>query len=149
MDISHIWRSIHSLNVEHQCIPLPQATLIPKVVSTWSPPPYGWLKFNRDATLGLSSSALGVIARDWRGTVVLAMTLKAHTTIPLQAEADTIFWASHLAAAMGVEKVILENDSKSCVVAISDFPNNTHWRLHGFVSNFHSIYRDKPSWKVN
>ena len=58
--------------------------------------------------------------------MVLAITLKAHTTIPLQFVADTILWASRLAAAMGVEKAIMESDSKSCVVAISDFPNNTH-----------------------
>ena len=140
VDISHIWRSIHSLNVKHQCMPLPQAALIPKVVSSWSPPPHGWLKFNCDSAFGLSSSALAVTARDWRGIVVLAMTLKAYTTIPLQVEADTILWAGHLTVAMGVEKAILESDSKSCVIAISDFPNNTHWRLHGFVSNFHSIY---------
>ena len=53
----------------------------PRVV--WSLPTSGYIKFNTNATMGLTSSSIVVLARNWRGTVLLARSKKMNTTIPL------------------------------------------------------------------
>ena len=69
-----------------------------KILSPWLVPLPGTLKFNCDAVVGLSFSSITVVARDWRGKVVLALSKKVNTTIPLKAEAEAIFWATSIVA---------------------------------------------------
>ncbi len=76
----------------------------PRVV--WSLPTFGYIKFNIDAAVGLTSSSIEVVARNWRWTMVLPRSKKVNTTIPLQAEAEALVWASHLAIELGVDKVV-------------------------------------------
>ncbi len=69
-----------------------------KIISPWLVPLPRTLKFNCDAAVGLSYSSIAVVARDWRGKVVLALSKKVNTTIPLQVEAEAILWATSIAA---------------------------------------------------
>ena len=46
------------------------------------------LKCNYDAAVGLSFSSIAVVAIDWKGKVVLALSKKVNTTIPLQARSE-------------------------------------------------------------
>uniref|UniRef100_A0A2N9F9G4 RNase H type-1 domain-containing protein n=1 Tax=Fagus sylvatica TaxID=28930 RepID=A0A2N9F9G4_FAGSY len=64
------------------------------LVQKWSLPAEGWVKINVDAALGDSHSSLAMVVRDWRGTGVLAISRKANTSIPLQAEAEALLWAA-------------------------------------------------------
>ncbi len=82
------------------------------------------MKLNCDAAMGYDFSTIAIVARDWRGIVVLALTKKVNTTIPLQAEAEALAWAVLVVADLGVERVTIESDSKSCVDCI-----------HGVVSD--------------
>ena len=41
-----------------------------EAVTTWSPLPTGWIKINVDAAVSVSTSALGVIARNHKGEVI-------------------------------------------------------------------------------
>ena len=56
--------------------------------------------------MGLSSSSIAVVAKNWKREVVLARSKRVNTTIPLQAEAEALLWAGPIAAELGVEKVI-------------------------------------------
>ena len=82
------------------------------------------MKLNCDAAMGCDFSTIAIVARDWRGTVVLVLTKKVNTTIPLEAEVEALAWAVFVAADLGVERVTIESDSKSCVDCI-----------HGVVSD--------------
>ena len=52
----------------------------------------GMLKFNCDAAIGLHFSSIVVVTRDWRGSMVLALSKKAYTTSSLQARAGPEVW---------------------------------------------------------
>ena len=114
----------------------------PRVV--WSLPTSSYIKFNTDAVVGLTSSSIAVVARNWRGTVVLACSKKVNTTIPLQAEAKALVWASHLFVELGVDKVVFKSDSKVCIDVLNNLNALAYWRirnrLHTFLlnSNDHS-----------
>lgn len=43
-----------------------------------------------DAAVGVSTASIAIVARDWRGIVVLALSKKVNTTIPLQAKVAAI-----------------------------------------------------------
>ena len=60
------------------------------VQAVWIHPIPEYIKFNTDAAVGLSSSSIAVVARNWRGEVVLALSKRVNTTIPLQAEAEAL-----------------------------------------------------------
>ena len=60
--------------------------------------------------MGLRFSSVAIVARDLRGSMVLAMSKKVYTTSPLQAEAEAIFWAAQVANSLGLEHVCLESD---------------------------------------
>jgi hypothetical protein len=72
----------------------------------WIKPSQGVFKTNMDAAFGSSYSVIATVTRDWRGTVVLAQSLKVNTSIPFQAEATTLVWAFNLVVAVGFECVI-------------------------------------------
>ena len=69
---------------------IPQSTPSSYKISVWQVPPSRCLKFNCDAVVGPSFSSITLVARDWRGKVVLALSKKAYTTNPLQVEAEAI-----------------------------------------------------------
>jgi hypothetical protein len=55
---------------------------------------------NCDAVKGSAHSSVVVVARDWRGTVVSAISKKVNTTFLLQEEAEAIVWANQLVVDM-------------------------------------------------
>ncbi len=69
---------------------IPQSAPPSYKISVWQVPPSRCLKFKCDAAIGPSFSSIALVAEDWRGKVVLALSKKAYTTNPLQAEAEAI-----------------------------------------------------------
>ena len=65
------------------------------IKTSWAAPTLGTIKVNSDVAIGPNFSSIAVVARGWRRNLVLALSKKAKTTIPLQAEA--ILWAIQLA----------------------------------------------------
>ena len=64
---------------------------------------------------------MAIVARNWRGILVFAMTKRVETNqtiIPLRAEAETINWATQRALKLDVYYIIMESDAKVCVEAI-------------------------------
>ena len=64
---------------------------------SWTKPPQSAFKLNCDATIEDSSSAIVVIARDWRGLLMFAVTKKVDTDTPIEVEAKAILWVVNLA----------------------------------------------------
>ena len=65
-----------SLSIDQDNIPAP---------IHWKTPRSSTLKINCDAVVGTHFSSISLVARDWKGSVVLAMSIKVYTTSPLQA----------------------------------------------------------------
>ena len=112
----------------------------------WCFPNHGVIKFNCDAAVGGSFSCIAVVARNWREEVVLALSRRVNTTIPLQAEAKALLWATHLAAELCLDLVIFENDSKSCIVALSHRLAEVSWRIRLCLSDIFLYLDDHSSW---
>ena len=60
----------------------------------WTRPEYGTVKVNYDAAIGEKNSYIAIVARDWRGAIVFTLSKRAETTVPVQAEAEAINWAT-------------------------------------------------------
>ena len=55
--------------------------------------------------------------------MVFACAKKVYSNLPLQAEAEAITWALSLAKSIDAAAMIVENDSKDCVDALSPSSN--------------------------
>ena len=116
-----------------------------KIISSWLVSLPGTLKFNCNAAVGLSFSSIAVVAIDWKGKVVLALSKKVNTTIPLQAEAEAIFWATSIAADQRLNRVCFESDSKTCMDCLSSPKLDSHWCISSFMSQVRSLASSHPS----
>ena len=58
---------------------------------------------------------------------------KVNTIIPLQAEAEAILWSHQLAQTHGIERLIIESDSKSCIEALCLSFDFINWRLQNWA----------------
>ena len=64
------------------------------------------------AAVGELSSCITIVARDWRGKLVFAISKKVNTDIPVQAEANVILLAVHIALNFSFCNCIIESDCK-------------------------------------
>ncbi|XP_065628492.1 uncharacterized protein LOC136067104 [Quercus suber] len=109
---------------------------VPSSVQTWIPPPGVSFKINVDAAVGSRFSSIAAVARDWRGELVFAGSMKVNTTLPLLAEAKAIKWALSFAPAMGNECIIVESDCQYCVHLLNDMAETPPppWRFWSLSS---------------
>ena len=112
----------------------------------WVKPNVGSLKFNCDATIESSLSSLAVVLRDWKGTVVLAISRKANTSIPFQAEAEAILWAVQLAINQRLENIYFESDSKTFVDALFGNLCVVPLRVQGCLAELLHTSTSHPHW---
>ncbi len=71
-----------------------------------------------------------------------------NTIIPLQAKAEAILWAGHLAISHGLEKVSFESDYKTCVEAVN-LTSTCPWSIQYVVFEFVDLMSTLVSWKLN
>ena len=100
------------------------------------------LKLNCDAAVGDLSSCIAVVARDWRGMLVFAISKKVNTNIPIQAEANAILLAAHIVLNFSFCNCIIESDCKVCIDAIRADGKESPWRLVNFVDSVKNVIRD-------
>jgi hypothetical protein len=92
-----------------------------KLEERWSKPQENWVKVNFDAAFKGESrlGAWGYIARSDEGDCIVAAAGKLrYIRDPLQAEAEAGLAAVEGAAAMGLNRVVFESDSKNLVSAL-------------------------------
>ena len=71
-----------------------------------------------NAAIGNIWSYVAIVAWDWRGTLVFALSKKVETAIILvQAEVEAINWATLQVVSHSIESAIVESDAKICVDA--------------------------------
>lgn len=109
-------------------------------------PKIGFTKINCDVAVGAQFSSIAAVARDWRGEMVFSNAKKVNTIIPLQAEAEAILWSCQLAQAHGIERLIIESDSKSSIEALCLSFDVIHWRLQNWAKLMQAILTDFPHW---
>ena len=60
-------------------------------------PEKGVIKINCNAAVSQNRPYVAIVARDWRVTLVFAISKRVETIIPLQSEAEAIYWATQQA----------------------------------------------------
>uniref|UniRef100_A0A2N9IIA7 Reverse transcriptase zinc-binding domain-containing protein n=1 Tax=Fagus sylvatica TaxID=28930 RepID=A0A2N9IIA7_FAGSY len=91
VSVEEVLRKLSCLSLEYQKRAVsPNPNMETSGIEVWNRPRQGCIKFNWDAAIGKTCSCIAVVARDWRGEVVLAISKKTNTTIPLQAEAEAL-----------------------------------------------------------
>uniref|UniRef100_A0A2N9I2Q1 CCHC-type domain-containing protein n=1 Tax=Fagus sylvatica TaxID=28930 RepID=A0A2N9I2Q1_FAGSY len=115
-------------------------------VTRWEKPGRGVIKLNFDAAIGMDFSYVAVVARDWRGELVFALSKKAKTIIPLQAEMEAIWWSMQLALSHGFSAICFESDSSSCIEALLKPAASIPWRIRRCVLDVLSLAADFPDW---
>jgi ribonuclease HI len=150
VEIVKLMRNLANLDREHFMLKGFYSSSMPRVRNAcWQKPLGEEMKLNCDAAMGCDFSTIAIVARDWRGTVVLALTKKVNTTIPLEAEVEALAWAVFVAADLGVERVTIESDSKSCVDCIHRVVSDASWRINGILSNMSTLFRLHPLWSTS
>jgi hypothetical protein len=61
--------------------------------------------------------------------LVFALSKKANTNVPLQAEAEALLWSVQLAGSFTGIKVVIEGDSKTCIEALRTQNLDVPWRI--------------------
>ena len=115
----------------------------------WVKPVMGEFKANCDSVVGDALSTLAVVVKDWRGTMVLAISRKANTSIPLQAEAEALLWAVQLANDHGFDRVCFESDSKICMDALHCNSTDMPWRIQSCLSKIIQVSSKHSLWSFN
>ena len=88
-------------------------------ISTWTQPPFGWVKLNVDTAQYNSRSALAVVARNHLGEVLFIWGSRHHLCTPSQAEIVAILRVVHPASQEQWMSVIIEGDAQVCFNALS------------------------------
>ncbi len=146
VDVDRALQDIHMRSREFWYVQkIPSFAVCTAIEGVWKKPRQGCLKVNCDAVVGPVFSNVAVVARYWRGTVVLATSKKVNTTIPLQVEAEAILWATQLAKDLEVAEVWFESDSKLCMDAILR-TSSISWRAHGIINSIKPFFVNHPSW---
>jgi hypothetical protein len=116
--------------------------------SHWSPPSFGSLKFNTDATWHSDSLSCGVavLIQDSFGKFVAGSCKSLHAISAVAAEALPILEGLSLAASVNINSFILESDSFHIISAISQekFPMDWSvapliWQICSLASSFTDI----------
>uniref|UniRef100_A0A2N9H3R0 Uncharacterized protein n=1 Tax=Fagus sylvatica TaxID=28930 RepID=A0A2N9H3R0_FAGSY len=85
--MNHISRELSARGREHWAIRrIPQSFSIPHPSTGWCFPNHGVIKFNCNAAVGGGFSCIAMVARNWRGEVVLALSRRVqhHDPSPKQ-----------------------------------------------------------------
>lgn len=109
-------------------------------VPRWSPlPPLNFIKANTDAALSSSKSALAVIVRDPRGTIIKVWVRLAPKLTPLQVEAMALLWAVQLASFENWTHIQFEGDSKVFFNAVIAKDPCSTWSIPHVVADIRDL----------
>jgi hypothetical protein len=61
-----------------------------RISCSWKPQDVGQVELNCDVVVGSTHSVIAVVARDWRGNLMFALSKKINTNVPIQDEAEAI-----------------------------------------------------------
>ena len=124
--------NLHNLEVQ---------TIPPASPTSWSPPPADTIKLNVDATVGSTSTALTVLARDHTEIPIKLWVKKHISCLPIQAEVTSVFWAINLASTEGWTRIIIEGDSKICFDTLTVKDSLLPLTISNIVSDVISVSR--------
>ena len=92
-----------------------------------------------DAATRSSSSALAVVARNHLGEVLSILAKKHHSSSPVIAEAESLYWAMNLAFKEGWKSVIFEGDAKNYFDPLINPDLSPEWLTHNIIYNIRSL----------
>ena len=132
-------------------------------VTHWNNPTRERTKINCDAAVGKFDSAIAMIARDWRGNLVFACSIKVNTNIPIQAEAEALRWvvstvqakADALRQAVSTAmnhkliNVSFESDRQVCIQGLTSSTNSVPWRVSNILQETKYLPSLVPSFSFN
>jgi hypothetical protein len=144
-----ITRDLNARLYEHWSVKKVSTSSLAPTTVRWIASAQNYIKINCDAAIGSFCSSLAVVARDWRGTLALALSKKANITIPFQAETEAILWAVQIARDRDWNSVIVESDSKLCIDALCGVSMDYPWRINGCISCILLCLENRPGWSFS
>ncbi|XP_035547319.1 uncharacterized protein LOC118348883 [Juglans regia] len=96
-------------------------------ISQWQPPPQGSIKLNVDGAVfhAESKAKVGLIARDWEGKVLMAVSQKEEAVMePLEIELLALLRGLQFSIPLGLQSLCIETDSLLLVKAL---PSNASY----------------------
>ncbi|XP_023887898.2 uncharacterized protein LOC112000028 [Quercus suber] len=103
--------------------PIPSS---PLVMQRWQPPKPEHVKLNFDAAVfnSLNMASIGVIARDWNGAMIGAMSMPISLSQTMnEIEAMACRKAVQFAKDLGLQKVVIKGDSLVVINTLSQGPS--------------------------
>ena len=71
-----------------------------------------------------------MIARDWRGNLVFAYSIKVNTNVLVQAKAKALRWAISTAMKQNLINESFESDCQVCIQGLTSSTNSIPWRIN-------------------
>ena len=102
----------------------------------WKAPAREQVKINVDASVGNEFAAIGLVARNFEGTMIRVQVFKGRKCNVEVAEAIALCKAISMAASRGWKKLILEGDSKKVIESWMQKNDNLSW---GVEASFNSV----------
>ncbi|KAL5574920.1 hypothetical protein UlMin_016619 [Ulmus minor] len=107
----------------------------PAAYHTWSPPPFGWVKINMDATIGTSAATISCVARDSKGDIISWACKAIPACSPLVAEACAADFVIDFASSSHWSAVNFSGDAKVVMDALSSLKSNVFWSFSSILEN--------------
>jgi hypothetical protein len=114
-------------------------------VQRWIKPLVGCYKFNCDAALGEKNACVAMLLRDWECNALLGWTRLIPHVSPIAAEARAILWAVQLANELNLQSIIVENDSKTCIDALTGSSTTFQWKTKHLLEDTLCCAKDLAS----
>jgi hypothetical protein len=111
----------------------------------WVRPARNGIKINCDATVGVSKSVVGGIARDWRGSFVFVFAFKVNTNLPVQAKAKALRQATSIAISYNLQSVCFESDCKVCIDGFLVPNSPVPWRIANLLKEIEALVQTIPT----
>jgi hypothetical protein len=140
--LDELGRGIQKKFLEHRSLLVKESSKIIQVIPNdvhWVGPKRGRLKLNCDATINSTSSALAVVARDWRGNLVFAFSKRVDTNIPIQVETEALLQAASIASRYRILAVCLESDCQVCIQGLNSYGTVIPWRIANLLEEIKGI----------
>ncbi|KAK7822242.1 hypothetical protein CFP56_036642 [Quercus suber] len=120
---------------EHHVVLFDVPLVLPRHFYSWIRPEQEAVKINCDAAVGLDHSFIAIVARDCRGYLILSMSKRVESILPIQAEAEAINLATCVTVNRGFEYVVVESNAKACIDALKAPFDEVPWRISSIIAD--------------
>ncbi|KAL3640558.1 hypothetical protein CASFOL_015526 [Castilleja foliolosa] len=112
----------------------------PNSSKPWMAPPVDWLKVNMDATFSNDSASIGIIIRNYQGSILFASSATHKCLDSTSAESLGILDACKAVEILNLKNIIFESDSLLAIIFINGDSSNHHWAAGPVIDKIKRIW---------